>query len=59
MQSVLVGTSDSVRLQILAQCLVRRTLFPGSDCLKWKDRQTLTDQIMEYSPDVACLQVVS
>lgn len=43
--------------QILAQCLVRRDLFPGSDCLKWSSRKNLTDQIVEYSPDVACLQV--
>ncbi|OAV89432.1 hypothetical protein PTTG_05986 [Puccinia triticina 1-1 BBBD Race 1] len=44
---------------ILAQCLVRRTLFPGSDCLKWKDRgPAITQEIVDYNPDVVCLQEV-
>ncbi|KNZ56199.1 hypothetical protein VP01_2470g6 [Puccinia sorghi] len=44
---------------ILAQCLVRRSLFPGSDCLKWKDRgPTITQEILDYAPDVICLQEV-
>ncbi|KAI7963536.1 hypothetical protein MJO29_003963, partial [Puccinia striiformis f. sp. tritici] len=44
---------------ILAQCLVRRTLFPGSDCLKWKDRgPAITREIVDYNPDVVCLQEV-
>ena len=30
--------ADMIMLQMLAQALVRRTLFPGSDMLKWKDR---------------------
>ncbi|MBW0462938.1 hypothetical protein O181_002653 [Austropuccinia psidii MF-1] len=44
---------------ILAQCLVRRTLFPGSDFLKWKDRgSAITREILHYDPDVICLQEV-
>ncbi|KEI36551.1 uncharacterized protein L969DRAFT_90915 [Mixia osmundae IAM 14324] len=44
---------------MLAQGLIRRTLFPGSDCLKWKDRgATLTRQILVYDPEIACLQEV-
>lgn len=44
---------------ILAQCLVRRSLFPGSDCLKWKDRgPAITREIVDYNPDVVCLQEV-
>ncbi|PLW17020.1 hypothetical protein PCANC_02652 [Puccinia coronata f. sp. avenae] len=44
---------------VLAQCLVRRSLFPGSDCLKWKDRgPTIAQEIVDYEPDVICLQEV-
>ncbi|GAA5820510.1 hypothetical protein JCM3770_002280 [Rhodotorula araucariae] len=44
---------------MLAQALVRRELFPGSDCLKGKDRlPALMEQVLYYSPDVACLQEV-
>ncbi|EGG05852.1 uncharacterized protein MELLADRAFT_107286 [Melampsora larici-populina 98AG31] len=44
---------------VLAQCLVKRNLFPGSDCLKWKERgKTITEEIINYDPDVICLQEV-
>ncbi|KAG0143883.1 hypothetical protein CROQUDRAFT_660684 [Cronartium quercuum f. sp. fusiforme G11] len=44
---------------ILAQCLVKRNLFPGSDCLKWKERgKVITEEIMNYDADVICLQEV-
>ncbi|BGP44479.1 RNA exonuclease ngl2 [Rhodotorula kratochvilovae] len=44
---------------MLAQALVRRELFPGSDCLKGKDRlPALMEQVLYYSPDIACLQEV-
>ncbi|GAA5907960.1 uncharacterized protein JCM6883_004072 [Sporobolomyces salmoneus] len=42
---------------MLAQALVRRELFPGSDCLKGKDRiPPLMAEVLYYAPDVACLQ---
>lgn len=56
--------SDSGRLRILswnmlAQTLVRRKLFPGSDCLKWKDRQEgLAAELKAYPADVIALQEV-
>lgn len=31
-------TPDPLHCQMLAQALVRRELFPNSDCLKVKDR---------------------
>ncbi|GAA5997232.1 uncharacterized protein JCM10292_000115 [Rhodotorula paludigena] len=44
---------------MLAQALVRRELFPGSDCLKGKDRlPALMEQVLYYSPDIAVLQEV-
>lgn len=44
---------------MLAQTLVRRTLFPGSDCLKWKDREAATlAEMKAYPADVVCLQEV-
>ncbi|GAA5871919.1 hypothetical protein JCM3774_000728 [Rhodotorula dairenensis] len=48
-----------VTWNMLAQALVRRELFPGSDCLKGKDRlPTLMQQVLYLSPDIACLQEV-
>ncbi|WVQ82539.1 hypothetical protein IAT38_004668 [Cryptococcus sp. DSM 104549] len=43
---------------LLAQTLVRRELFPGSDCLKWSDRKPLLLGEMEHhaSCDIICLQ---
>ncbi|KZT55970.1 hypothetical protein CALCODRAFT_337396 [Calocera cornea HHB12733] len=44
---------------MLAQCLVRGELFPGSDCLKIKDReQMLAAEILNYDADIVCLQEV-
>ncbi|GAA6059364.1 hypothetical protein JCM10212_003262 [Sporobolomyces blumeae] len=44
---------------MLAQALVRRELFPGSDCLKGKDRiPPLMQEVLYYAPDIACLQEV-
>ncbi|KAK4055197.1 RNA exonuclease ngl2 [Microbotryomycetes sp. JL201] len=44
---------------MLAQALVRRELFPGSDFLKVKDRvPQLMKEVLYYSPDIACLQEV-
>lgn len=44
---------------MLAQTLVRRKLFPGSDCLKWKDRQEgLAAELKAYPADIICLQEV-
>ncbi|KZO98379.1 Endonuclease/exonuclease/phosphatase [Calocera viscosa TUFC12733] len=44
---------------MLAQSLVRRELFPGSDCLKIKDReQMLSAEILHYDADIVCLQEV-
>ncbi|GAA5981220.1 hypothetical protein JCM10908_004027 [Rhodotorula pacifica] len=48
-----------VTWNMLAQALVRRELFPGSDCLKGKDRlPTLMQQVLYLNPDLACLQEV-
>jgi len=45
--------------QMLAQALVRRDLFPGSDMLKIKDRvPALMQEMLYYQPDIACLQEV-
>ncbi|ODN78037.1 hypothetical protein L202_05120 [Cryptococcus amylolentus CBS 6039] len=43
---------------LLAQTLVRRKLFPGSDCLKWGDRKALLLAEMAHhgSCDIICLQ---
>lgn len=44
---------------VLAQSLVRRDLFPQSDCLKIKERiPTIAKEIMHYRPDIATLQEV-
>ncbi|GAA6038585.1 hypothetical protein JCM8097_009432 [Rhodosporidiobolus ruineniae] len=44
---------------MLAQALVRRELFPGSDYLKGKDRlPALMEEVLYYAPDIACLQEV-
>ncbi|KAG8930256.1 hypothetical protein FRC03_008770 [Tulasnella sp. 419] len=44
---------------MLAQTLVRRDLFPSSNCLKGHQRQDmLTGEILTYMPDIACLQEV-
>ncbi|GAA5827265.1 hypothetical protein JCM11251_001199 [Rhodosporidiobolus azoricus] len=44
---------------MLAQALVRRELFPGSDYLKGKDRlPALMQEVTYYSPDIAVLQEV-
>ncbi|KAK4057680.1 RNA exonuclease ngl2 [Microbotryomycetes sp. JL221] len=44
---------------MLAQALVRRELFPGSDFLKVKDRvPQLMKEVLHYDPDIACLQEV-
>lgn len=43
---------------MLAQGLVRRKLFPGSDCLKWKDREAgLSAELVAHAWDVGCFQV--
>jgi RNA exonuclease NGL2 len=35
-----------------------RDLFPGSDCLKFKDRSDmLSEELLEYPADIICLQV--
>lgn len=51
-----------VSWNILAQGLVRRTLFPGSDCLKFKDRSVgLTAELSSrtgHGWDVGCFQEV-
>lgn len=51
-----------VSWNILAQGLVRRTLFPGSDCLKFKDRSIgLTAELSSrtgHGWDVGCFQEV-
>ncbi|CED84893.1 Transcriptional effector CCR4-related protein [Phaffia rhodozyma] len=53
---------DAVRVMswnILAQTLIRRDLFPGSDCLKWTDReQMLISELDAYAADIICLQEV-
>ncbi|WVQ76964.1 hypothetical protein IAR50_006643 [Cryptococcus sp. DSM 104548] len=43
---------------LLAQTLVRRKLFPGSDCLKWGDRKALllAEMAQHSSCDIICLQ---
>ncbi|MCO5588307.1 hypothetical protein L7F22_042262 [Adiantum nelumboides] len=44
---------------ILAQGLVRRKLFPNSDCLKWKDRQSgLTSEMISHNWDLGAFQEV-
>ncbi|EJD55159.1 Endonuclease/exonuclease/phosphatase [Auricularia subglabra TFB-10046 SS5] len=44
---------------MLAQTLVRRELFPNSDCLKAAHRDPMTlDELTMYNADVLCLQEV-
>jgi len=44
---------------ILAQGLVRRKLFPGSDCLKWKEREEgLCAEMRSHDWDIAAFQEV-
>lgn len=44
---------------MLAQTLVRRELFPNSDCLKANQRGGLLPrEVLTYNPDIACLQEV-
>ncbi|GAA5988561.1 hypothetical protein JCM11641_004604 [Rhodosporidiobolus odoratus] len=56
------GEGRKVKLfswNMLAQALVRREVFPGSDYLKGKDRlPPLMAQVSYYAPDIACLQEV-
>ncbi|KAM0748963.1 Endonuclease/exonuclease/phosphatase [Meredithblackwellia eburnea MCA 4105] len=54
------GTSTSILTwNLLAQALVRRELFPNCDFLKGATRvPTLMQEVMHYSPDIACLQEV-
>ncbi|KAH8998879.1 Endonuclease/exonuclease/phosphatase [Lactarius hatsudake] len=55
-------TSRSVRIMtwnLLAQCLVRRELFPNSDCLKSAQREhMLFNEILSSDSDILCLQEV-
>ncbi|CAO1621441.1 unnamed protein product [Parajaminaea phylloscopi] len=44
---------------MLAQGLVRRKLFPGSDALRWKDREAgLQAELIGHNWDVGCFQEV-
>ncbi|EIN14201.1 Endonuclease/exonuclease/phosphatase [Punctularia strigosozonata HHB-11173 SS5] len=44
---------------LLAQCLIRRELFPTSDCLKAAQREHMTYNELVYGdPDILCLQEV-
>jgi RNA exonuclease NGL2 len=56
------ATSKTIRVlswNILAQGLVRRKLFPGSDCLKWKEREVgLCAEMRSHDWDVAAFQEV-
>ena len=48
-----------VSWNMLAQCLVRRELFPGSDCLKYKTRLPgIIAELSSYDFDVGCFQEV-
>ncbi|OCB85693.1 Endonuclease/exonuclease/phosphatase [Sanghuangporus baumii] len=49
----------NVRETVLAQCLVRRELFPTSDCLKANQREgMLFEEITRSGADIICLQEV-
>lgn len=56
------ATTRRVRVvswNMLAQCLVRRELFPGSDCLKFKTRLPgLAADFTTYDWDIGCFQEV-
>ncbi|KAJ3920688.1 Endonuclease/exonuclease/phosphatase [Lentinula edodes] len=44
---------------LLAQCLVRRELFPNSDCLKAVQREhMLYREMLQHNADILCLQEV-
>ncbi|WRT64419.1 uncharacterized protein IL334_001351 [Kwoniella shivajii] len=47
-----------VTWNVLAQTLVRRELFPGSDCLRWSDRKSMLLAELEHHSlsDIICLQ---
>lgn len=48
-----------VSWNMLAQCLVRRELFPGSDCLKYKTRfPGIIAELSSYDFDIGCFQEV-
>lgn len=51
-------TSYYLKGNTLAQNLIRRKLFPNSDCLKWSQRNLLLGQMLFYQPSVAVLQEV-
>lgn len=50
------------QLQILAQQLIKRDLFPycvDKETLKWRSRKNkVVDEIISLNPDLACLQEV-
>ncbi|TFK77012.1 Endonuclease/exonuclease/phosphatase [Pluteus cervinus] len=56
--------NDELRVKVmtwnmLAQCLVRRDLFPGSDCLKASQRDPLLHaELLMHGADIMCLQEV-
>ncbi|KAJ7487688.1 Endonuclease/exonuclease/phosphatase [Mycena galericulata] len=58
------GSQDGIRVKLmtwnlLAQCLVRRELFPTSNCLKGVQRQPmLHTEILAQNADILCLQEV-
>ncbi|KIY62428.1 hypothetical protein CYLTODRAFT_177489 [Cylindrobasidium torrendii FP15055 ss-10] len=44
---------------LLAQCLVRRKLFPTSECLKAREREAMTlNELLMHGQDIMCLQEV-
>ncbi|KAK1925416.1 Endonuclease/exonuclease/phosphatase [Papiliotrema laurentii] len=47
-----------VTWNLLAQTLVRRELFPGSDCLRWGERKPMLLAELEYysNADIVCFQ---
>ena len=48
-----------VSWNMLAQCLVRRELFPGSDCLKLRTRLPgIVAELTETEYDIGCFQEV-
>ncbi|WVW82629.1 hypothetical protein I302_104640 [Kwoniella bestiolae CBS 10118] len=52
------GKVKIITWNILAQTLVRRELFPGSDCLRWSDRRAMLLAELEHhsDSDIICLQ---
>ncbi|KAH9950500.1 Endonuclease/exonuclease/phosphatase [Amylocystis lapponica] len=53
---------QSVRVMtwnLLAQCLIRREMFPASDCLKANQREKMTiSEMMWYNAEICCMQEV-